>query len=381
MSSTVDGAARHGHLLGLVRERGGLSRAQLLEETGISRGTLVGRLDALARLGLVYEAESLGATGGRRARRIRFDDRGRVVLTVDLGHAHARVSVTDLLGSELRRADLALQVDDGPDAVLGPVLDLAEKLVAVGQDERLTGVGVGVPAAVDPTTGRVVHSTTLPGWPPDAVVTAVHDRFGRPVVVENDARAAAVGECRSDSETLVVVKVATGIGCGIVVGGDVLRGARGVAGDIGHVRVGEAGAAPPCRCGRDGCLAAHASGRALLARLAPHGFTRLAQVVDDPGHPAVRTGLALGADVLGTVLAALVTTVNPHRVVLGGTLGVLPAVVDGVRARILDVVTAPARPAVEASALGGRATPRGLARLVVRRVFDPAAVDALVARS
>jgi predicted NBD/HSP70 family sugar kinase len=339
----VGGVASHGSLLALVRERGGLSRRQLLDETGMSRGTLVGRLDALTRLGLVYEAESLGATGGRRARRIRFDDRGRVVLTVGIGHTHARVSVTDLLGSELRRADLPLHVDAGADAVLGPALDLAEKLVAAGQAERLAGVGVGVPAAVDPHTGWVLHPTTLPGWEPDAVVTAVRSRFGRPVVVENDARAAAVGECRSDTETLVAVKVATGIGCGIVVGGDVLRGAAGVAGDIGH------------------------------------GFRTLADVVADLGHPAVRSGLAEAADVLGAALATTVTTVNPHRVVLGGTLGVLPPVVDGVRARVLDAVTERARPAVEASTLGGRATPRGLARLVVRRVFDPDAVDELVA--
>lgn len=372
--------ASHGSLLALVRERGGLSRRQLLDETGMSRGTLVGRLDALTRLGLVYEAESLGATGGRRARRIRFDDRGRVVLTVGIGHTHARVSVTDLLGSELRRADLPLHVDAGADAVLGPALDLAEKLVAAGQAERLAGVGVGVPAAVDPHTGWVLHPTTLPGWEPDAVVTAVRSRFGRPVVVENDARAAAVGECRSDIETLVAVKVATGIGCGIVVGGDVLRGAAGVAGDIGHVRVAGPRPEPVCRCGRTGCLAAHASGRALLARLAPHGFRTLADVVADLGHSAVRSGLAEAADVLGAALATTVTTVNPHRVVLGGTLGVLPPVVDGVRARVLDAVTERARPAVEASTLGGRATPRGLARLVVRRVFDPDAVDELVAR-
>lgn len=371
-------AASHGSLLALVREREGLSRQQLLDETGMSRGTLVTRLDTLTRLGLVYEAESLGATGGRRARRIRFDDRGRVVLTVDIGHTHARVSVTDLLGSELRRADLALRVEHGPDAVLGPVLDLAEKLVAAGHGERLAGVGVGVPAAVDPASGWVLHPTSLPGWAPDAVVEAVRPRFARPVVVENDARAAAVGESRSDAETLVSVKVATGIGCGIVVGGDVLRGAGGVAGDIGHVRVGGPAPEPVCRCGRPGCLAAYSSGRALLARLAPHGFRTLADIVADPGHRAVRTELALAADVLGGALATTVTTVNPHRVVLGGTLGVLPPVVDGVRARILDAVTERARPAVEASILGGRATPRGLARLVVRRVFGADAVDELV---
>lgn len=374
-------ATSHGHLLALVRERDGLSRRQLLDETGMSRGTLVGRLDALARLGLVHEAEALGATGGRRARRIRFDDRGRVVLTVDVGHTHARVSVTDLLGSELRRADLPLQVADGADAVLGPAFDLAEKLVAAGHGERLAGVAVGVPTAVDPRTGLLPQPAAMPGWAPDAVVAAAGGRFARHVVVENDARAAAVGESRSDDETLVAVKVATGIGCGIVVGGEVLGGASGRAGDIGHVPVPAAADGPPCRCGSRCCLAAHASGRALLARLAPHGIRTLAQIADDLGNRAVRAELARAADVLGTALATTVRTVDPHRVVLGGTVGALGPVVDGVRARLLDAAGGRAHPAVEASTLGGRSIPRGLARLLVRRVFAPDAVDALLARS
>ena len=121
-----------GHLLELIRLRGGLSRQQLLAETGMSRGTLYGRLDALARLGFVYEAESLSATGGRRARRIRLDDRGRVLLAVDLGQTHARIGFTDLLGNELRRAELPVDVAAGPDVVLGPVLEHAATLLAAG---------------------------------------------------------------------------------------------------------------------------------------------------------------------------------------------------------------------------------------------------------
>ncbi len=377
----MTGVTSHGYLLELVRTSGGLSRQQLVASTGMSRGTLYGRLDTLTRLGLVYEAESLGATGGRRARRIRFEDRGRVVLAIDLGQTHARIGVTDLMGNELRRAVLPLRVEDGADAVLGPVLNHSEKLVARGHDERLVGIGVGVPAATDPGTGSILHPTTLGGWPSEAVVAAVAARWDHPLVVENDARAAAVGECRSAEETLVYVKVATGIGCGIVVGGDVLRGASGVAGDLGHVRAAGAGPGRACRCGRAGCLAAYSSGRALLERLLPHGVRALTDVTGRVGDPAVDGELAAAAAVLGATLATIVTTVNPHRVVLGGTLGVIPSLVDGVRAQVDDIVTELARPVVEGSSLGDRATTRGLARLVTRHVYAPDAVDETVART
>jgi len=347
----------------------------------MSRGTLYGRLDVLVRLGLVYEAETLGATGGRPARRIRFEDRGRVVLAVDLGQTHARVAVTDLLGSEQRRADLSLRIADGGAAILGPVLDHAEKLLAAGRGERLVGVGVGVPASADPGTGRLLSAAAMPGWRADEIAAAVDARFGVPLVVENDARAGAVGESRSDEETLVYVKIATGIGCGVVVGGEPLRGAGGLAGDIGHIRVGpdrnDDRDPPRCRCGRTGCLAVFSSGRALLERLGGQPAT-LGALVAAADSPPVAAALAAAADALGAALAPTVGVLNPHRLVLGGPLGAAPGLVDRVRERLRAAVPDPGLPVVERSALGARATPRGLARLVVRRVFAPAAVDAVV---
>ncbi|MDT7577199.1 MAG: hypothetical protein QOH17_3532 [Pseudonocardiales bacterium] len=376
----------HGELVQLVRDREGLSRQQLITATGMSRGTLYSRLDTLMRLGLVYEAEALGATGGRRARRIRFEDRGRVVLVVDLGQTHARVAVTDLLGSELRRADLPIAIVDGADAVLGAVLDHAEKLVASGSGERLVGVGFGVPSSVDPATGRLLHATAMPGWAADALVEAVPPRFGVPLLVENDARAGAMGESRSEDETLVYLKIATGIGCGIVVGGEALRGAGGLAGAIGHVQVATPlpGPAPRCPCGRCGCLAAYSSGRALVARLGStvtsgRDIRSVTALVEAAAQPEVEAALAAAADVLGMALAPTVATLNPHRLVLGGPLGAVSVVLGRVREQLWAALPEQVRPLVERSALGSRATPRGLARLVVRKVFAPAAIDALVA--
>ncbi|SHK07705.1 Sugar kinase of the NBD/HSP70 family, may contain an N-terminal HTH domain [Pseudonocardia thermophila] len=370
----------HGGLLALVREHGGLSRQQMLEMTGMSRGTLVSRLEALTRLGYVYEAEALAPTGGRPARRVRFDDRGRVVLAADLGQTHARVAVLDLAGNELRSRSAEIRIADP--GVLDAVLDTGAELLAAGRGERLVGVGVGVPSAVDPVTGRVVHPTTIPGWPPDAVLVAVRRRWAVPVVVENDARAGAVGESAGPGETLVYVKLSMGIGCGIVVGGEVLRGAAGLAGDIGHVRVGpQSGprSGPQCRCGRRGCLAAYSSGRALLQRLG--GTLTDLVTAAHRGDREVAAALAEAADVLGAALAATVTTVNPHRLVLGGALGPLPLVVDRVRARIHDTVAERARPQVTGGVLGPVATVTGLARLVVAAVYAPEAVDATVAEA
>lgn len=369
----------HGSLLELIRSSGGLSRQQLIAETGLSRGTVYERLDTLARLGLIYDAEQLGTTGGRPARRVRFEDRGRVVLAVDFGQTHARVSVTDLAGTELRHAESALRITDRPEAVLAPTLDLATALLADGTGEQLVGIGVGIPARVDPAKGFVLHPTTIPAWPPDAVVSAVAQRWDLPLVVENDARAGAVGESRSPAETLVYVKLSTGLGCGIVVDGDVLRGAGGIAGDIGHVRMTPDG--PRCRCGRTGCLAAYSSGRALLERLRPRGITTLGALTAAArgGDRHVITELEVAADVLGTALATLVTTVNPHRLVLGGALGAVSTVVERVRAQVRDTVVERAWPEIEGSALGPRATVTGLGRLVVRRAFAPGAIDAAVA--
>lgn len=368
-------ATSPGNLLALIREAGGLSRRRLQAETGMSRGTLYQRLDTLARLGLVYDAEPLEPTGGRPARRVRFEDRGRVVLAVDLGQTHLRVSVTDLHGRELRFGSRAIRIADP--GVLDLALGLGVELLDQAPAERLVGVGVGIPATVDPTTGRVLHPNTIPDWRPDSVLDAVARRWVVPLVVENDARAAAVGECRS-GETLVFVKLATGLGCGIVVDGTVLRGAGGVAGDIGHVRVSPDG--PRCRCGQVGCLAAYCSGRALLARLGPGigslaGLTAAARARD----AAVLDELSAAADVLGSALAATVTTVNPHRLVLGGVLGSSAVVVERVGQRVRETVDQRAWPAVEAGALGPTAVATGLARLVVQQVFGPAAVDAAAA--
>lgn len=377
--TTRGSATSHGHLLALIRDHQGLSRQQLMTVTGMSRGTLFERLETLARHDLVYEAETLAATGGRRSRKIRFNDRGRVVVAIDLGQTHARVAVLDMSGEERRAEQVRLRIDLESDAVLTPLLDLGDSLLSQGTGEVVVGIGVAIPSPVDVEKGLVSHPTTIPRWAPDAVLSAVHRRWEVPLVVENDARASAIGECRGD-ETLVYVKVATGIGCGIMSRGEVQRGAHGVAGDIGHILMDPNG--PRCRCGRRGCLAAFSSGKSLLERLGGQGFETLDDLANaaQAGDPVVLAELDEAGDQLGRALAATVATVNPHRLVLGGVLGRLPHLVSQVASRVrrdlLDRVAD--RLVIEASPLGETAGTRGLTRIVVDRVYSPDAIDALV---
>lgn len=376
----ITGATSHGSLLELIRATGGMSRQQLLASTGMSRATLYERLEALLRRHFIYEAESMEATGGRRSRKIRFDDRGRVVLAFAMGQTHATVAVSDTNGLVLRARTVQHFINAPAEEVLQPLIRIGGELLDAGNEEQLIGIGVGVPAPVEAETGYVVHPTTIPGWEPGAVVTAMSARWPVPVVVENDARAGALGECRDDSDTTVYVKIATGIGCGIVVEGAILQGAHGAAGDIGHIHIASGGAL--CRCGRRGCLATFSSGGSLLDRLGNEGINTLDDIVAaaGAGNASVEAALLTAADVLGGALAATVTTVNPNKLVLGGKIGTIPLFANQVRDRVLrDVVERIAYGlTVTAGQPGDTAAVDGLTRLVIGKVYSAKAIDALL---
>jgi predicted NBD/HSP70 family sugar kinase len=366
-----------GRLLQVIRSRDDWTRQQLLAETGLSRMTLFERLDPLFRAGLVHEAGPAGPTGGRPAALIRFADQGRVVLVLDLDHHTARVAVTDLAGRSLRERELPVDVAGPPESVLTTVCDAGAALLAAGAGETLVGVGVALPGPVSPVTGLLRPATVMPGWDGFPIAAAIAARWPVPVLLENDARAHALGEAadRPGTTPLVAVKYAHGIGAGVVLDGALLCGFDGAAGDIGHIRVAAGDGAPVCRCGRTGCLAAFASGYALLRR---RGVTPSSS--DDLAARLAASGdLRDGARLLGRTLAGLVALVNPQTIVLGGTLGRLPVVVDEVTAAVradalerltgdLEIVASTARhPAAV-----------GMAALVTGHVYAPAAVDALL---
>lgn len=379
----TSGGTSPGHLLALVRALGGATRAQLLEITGLSRTTLFERLDLLARAGLVYESGQLGSTGGRPARLLRFDDRSRMLLIFDIGQTHSRLSVCSLSATTLAHEVIALDATTPPGELVEELMQRGQRLLSGFLGAEVVGIGLGVPAPVHIGTGTRWPTATMPGWEIYPVAEHFAKAWPVPLLVENDARALALGEYSPSansegSDILLGVKYASGIGAGIVVDGHALRGSSGAAGDIGHIRLTTNG--PRCRCGRRGCLAAHVSGRALLRDLRSTGVRSLDDIVArmDGGDKEVTAAVKEAAAVLGRTLSMTVQLVNPRRVVLGGILGRQPVVAKEIArqvsrypvARIANEVT------VSIGSLGEEAATVGLCRLVLSHVYDPERIDA-----
>lgn len=375
--------ATAGHLLALIRSRPTWTRQQLLEATGMSRPTLQDRLAPLFAGGLVHAAGVGASVGGRPAELIRFDDRHLVVLTFDVGHTHCRVSVTGVRGKELRSVDAKINITHTPahDAIT-TMLDMARRLTSARRSERLIGVGFGVPGPIAPRTGLPGPTLIMPGWEDYPLLDRLRARWDVPVIAENDARALALGEATlHENSTVLGVKWASGIGAGLVAGGQSLSGDDGAAGDIGHIKLSAGG--PVCRCGRRGCLAAYSSGYALLGQLRRAGVENLDDVTERARTGDRQTGAALVAAArrVGTVLAALIALTNPRTLVLGGVIGSLPIVVDAVAARVRHVTLHRSTDALQIlpSQLGERAATAGLVHLVVERVLSSDAVDRALA--
>jgi predicted NBD/HSP70 family sugar kinase len=185
-------------------------------------------------------------------------------------------------------------------------------------------VGVGVPGPVEFSTGRPSHPPIMPGWH-DHPVPSAFSRYDCPVYVDNDVNVMALGEIGvgGPPQDVLVVKVGTGIGCGVIVDGRVYRGAQGSAGDIGHIHVVRPdGRTVICRCGNENCLEAIAGGGALLRDALAAGLpvTTTREVVELAAR-GDGTALELVRDAgrtIGTVLASLVNFFNPHRIVMTG---------------------------------------------------------------
>ncbi|TDW81624.1 putative NBD/HSP70 family sugar kinase [Kribbella pratensis] len=377
-----------GYLLELVRTGRALTRGELQELTGLSRSTLGQRLDGLLKNGWLVEAGSTASTGGRPPVVLRFDEQHACVLTADLDTRHARAALMDLGGAVLAEQSGDLVIADGPGVVLDTLADWFDALLAAAgrSAAELAGIGVSVPGPVEFDTGLVIRPPIMPGWDEYPIRDHLRRRFDVPVLVDNDANAMALGEQTAeypDCPAFVLVKVSTGIGSGVVIDGQVFRGIDGGAGDIGHIRVRDAGDAK-CQCGSIGCLAAVASGGAIAAALTELGVAARSgadvRALLQAGQPdALRLAREAGRRV-GEVLATVVSVLNPGVLMIAGDLAHTDFVA-GVN-EVLYQVTLPRATrhlGVTTGRLADRAALDGMARLVVNEVFSSTAVDARLA--
>lgn len=381
---------RAGDIFQLLRDGRARTRAELAGTTGLARSTVAARIDALISSGLVGPAGEATSSGGRPPSRFAFNPAARVVLAVDVGATHVALAVTDLGGSVLAERRVDQQVADGPEKVLGLVVREAAKLLASASRgvADLAGVGIGLPGPVEHDTGRPVKPPIMPGWDGFDVVRFVQRSLPVPVLVDNDVNIMALGERTAhwpDQDNFIFVKVATGIGAGIISSGQLQRGANGTAGDLGHVRVPR-GDHVLCRCGNHGCLEALASGPAIATGLRSEGLEAAtgADVVSLVAHgnqQAVQALRQAGRDV-GDVLATVVNLLNPSVIVIGGSIGesgehLVAGVREVVYRRSLPLATSQLR--IGLSHAGDKAAILGASQLVTQHVLSPAVIEATLA--
>ncbi len=369
-----------------------ISRAELARQTGLSRATvsdIVGRfLDAGV---MVETAETLprASSGGRPPTLLRFVDDGRMILGVELGAAHVTVVRTDLRGRVLARAtgDVPAAVD--ANATLASVVRLAREACDPTAATRLIGVGLALPTPLQHGQRAVMSTRLFPAWAGIDVANPLEDAFGVPVHADNDANLGALAEhwwgAGRGVDDLAYIKVATGVGAGILIDGEIHRGARGIAGEIGHTSIDPTGAR--CRCGLTGCLEAFVGTDYLLdrvdARVRALGHAP-SWALPTPTVPALIAAAATGdalaeslvADAgrhLGVAVANLVNLVNPARVILGGRLTdagpvLLQALEQTVRERALWTSVDTSEVCV--GTLGDDAVAIGAATAILRDALD-----------
>jgi predicted NBD/HSP70 family sugar kinase len=317
-------------VLGTLRERGRISQADIARITGLSRTTIHTLVSELKDSGALHEVE-VGvpdSRGGRPAVLLMLRDSSQAVVGIDFGHSHVGVAVADIGHNVLAERRCDLDVSHNAENALDTATRMVDEVLAEAHVERksVIGAGIGIPGPVDRAQGTVGSATILPGWIGLRIGSAMQDRLAMPVEIENDANLGALAELTwgagRECSNFAYIKVATGVGAGLVIRGKLLRGASGTAGEIGHTTLDEAGAL--CYCGNRGCLETVASGPAIieLVGLINGEVPTLAQIVElaAAGELRCHRAIADAGHEIGVAIAGLCNLINPERVVVGGLL-------------------------------------------------------------
>ncbi len=315
-----------------LRELGVASRADIARHTGLSPATVSTLVTQLRDSGVVADRSSDDVPSAQRSGRppmlIALDRSVGVAVGIDFGKRHLAVAVSDLAHEVLAETRREMPDDYEAEAGMSAATELLDEVLADAGSSRanVIGVGLGLPGPIHRSTGTVGSSAILPGWVGVQVGLEMSRHLGLPVHVDNDANLGALAELHwgagRGSSMLVYLKVATGIGAGMVIGSHLFHGAGGTAGEIGHTMMDEAG--PICRCGNRGCLEMVAAAPAVVELLRPQfgdGLT-IETVVGRAleGDPGCRRAIGDAGRHIGHAVANLCNLFNPERIVVGGSL-------------------------------------------------------------
>lgn len=378
-----------GGVLTVLRTRGPATITEVASELGLSRSTVIARLNALIDLGLVSARDASVGLRGRPATLYEFDPSAAVLLVAQIGMSAARLSITDLSGfvlaTEYFEVDLS-DVDSLASRCIGCFDGLRRRDPAVAGS--IAGIGLGLPSTIE----TLDYVRSLGGrtseWNPEPFGAMLGKHYSAPVYMDRDVNLLGVSERRTswpEAETLVSVKLGTLIDSAIIVNGVAVVGAGNVAGNLGHVKV--MGSLEACTCGGVGCLDAVASGSALVRQLQERGLA-VANVADlvalaQAGHPAALQVIRVAGRRIGEALSAVVNLLNPQVIAFSGYLSAVePTLFAGIRQGLYEHALPSASESLELVLpnFGEAAGTRGAVMHVIDRVLDESYVDAVVTK-
>jgi predicted NBD/HSP70 family sugar kinase len=373
-------------VLRLIWEQQRISRAEIAKLAGLSRSTVSEVINEILPSGLVAEIGEGPSRGGRRPIVLEFQDHVCVILGVEMGGAHVAVALTDLRGRVLAWESQDHPVRTDPEGTRRVIAELCAKCLAVraASGRPLVGIGVAVPSPLDPAHPDLLSTVVMPEWSGRLGLDELAEHYEVPLLVDNDANLGALAEywwgLGGDADNLAYIKVATGIGSGHIIGGEIYRGATGVAGEIGHLAIDPLG--KRCICGLRGCLVTLVGAKGLEERATelvadfPQSILAGREInvygIEDAalaGDPLALQVIQEAAANLGTAVAGLLNLMNPAVVVMGGDLARLgELVLDPLRERVSSrtLVSSVAAAEILVSKLGIRSVAIGAATLVLK---------------
>lgn len=330
-------ALHRSHILDLILTHDLISRTDLAKQTGLSQASVTGLTAELIEEGLLEERKAGAYEGGRRPTLLAFRPDGVHAIGVNIAIDQIRVVIVNL-ATEIKashKVELP-EINHSPEQIVDIIFQGIQACMweANCSKEQIAGVGVGVPGPVDGNTG-IIHFLPNYGWRDVPFKEMLEKKISLPVFIDNSSNNLAIGEYwfgkGKGLDNFLVITLENGVGAGIVINGQLVRGAAGIAGEFGHTCFNEDG--PECRCGRRGCIEASVGNNSIIRdarKLVQDGkWSKQDTQMDDLSFNEVLEELARGnkdlesiysraGDILGVGIFNLVTIINPEVVIITG---------------------------------------------------------------
>jgi len=382
-------------ILNVIRKHSPISRTDIARMTGLSGATVTKFVDNLIQTGFVREDSYDVSKGGRRPILLKLVPEASFAVGVDLGAANLRAVVVNLEANIVAKIAKKTRPDEGKDRVLKRITEIIYQVIDASgvEKEKIKGIGIGISGIIDHQKGICLFCPNIKGWENVPVKRLLEEEFGMEVSIDDSSRMAALAEhwcgLARKVENFIFIKVGVGVGSGVFTNGQLYRGSRGTAGELGHTTIDENG--PRCQCGNRGCLEILVSGPAIVRRAKERleegvvsliermSAGDLAKVTPEIVAQAARKGDKLAFNImektgqyLGIAIANVVNLFNPELVVIGGGVSragdlFLDTVKRTVKARALH--TASTSVDIKLSELGDTTAAQGTAILVLKDVF------------